>query len=169
MSSNKYVEANIAAGKLTAAAQGSGSFYREAIVTYEKTAADTDASILRFFKGLPPEAIITKLVINNDAIAGCTAVAVGFYGVQDYDNIGAIVGSGNQLATAADLSTAHASGSGLSGLTAVDQANLVKRVYELCGHTQITKLSAYDLALTLTTGGANTGTITLLLGYVLGN
>lgn len=167
MSTNAYVEANVVAGKLAAAAQsGIGSDDRQAIVTYEKTALDTSASILRFLKGISPDAIISNVRIANDAIAGCTAVKVGFYGVLDYDNIGAIVGSGNQLAAALDLSVAHASGSELSAISSVDQADRVKRVYELCGHTQSTKLPAYDLCLTLTTGGANTGTITLFADLV---
>lgn len=169
MSTNKYVETNIVAGKLAAAAQGAGALYREVVITYEKTASDNDASILRFIKGLAPEAIITRAFVNNDAIAGCTAVKVGFYGVQDYDLVGAIVGSGNQLATALDLSSAHVAGSGLDAHSAVDVADLPKRVWELAGHTQSTKLPAYDVALTLTTGGTATGTITLTLGYLLGN
>lgn len=169
MSTNKYVETNIAAGKLAAAAQGLGTLYREVVVTYEKTASDTSASILRFIKGLHPEAIITRCFVNNDALAGCTAVAVGFYGVQDYDNVGAIVGSGNQLAAALDLSSAHVAGSALDAHSSVDAADLAKRVWELCGHTQSTKLPAYDLALTLTTGGSATGTITVTVGYLLGN
>lgn len=167
MSTNAYVETNIAAGKLAAAAQGLGSQHRTAVVTYEKTASDTSASILRFFKGLSPDIIITNLRVGNDAIAGCTAVKAGFYGVLDYDNVGAIVGSGNQLATAADFSSAHAAGSELSLMTAVDQADRAKRLYELCGHTQSTKLPAYDLCLTLTTGGSATGTITLFLDYIV--
>lgn len=168
MSTNKYVETNIAAGKLAAAAQGGGSKMVEAIVTYEKTAADNDASVLRFFKGLSPDLIVSNVLILNDALAGCTAVAIGFYGVLDYDNVGAIVGSGNQLSTSRDLSTAHASGSDLSGVNSVDQADRVKRIYELCGHTQITKLPAYDLALTLTTGGTATGTITVKAAFLQG-
>lgn len=168
MSTNAYVETNIAAGKLAAAAQGLGAAVREVIVTYEKTAADTDASILRFIKALQPEDIILDIEVLNDAITGCTAVAVGFYGVLDYDGVGAIVGSGNQLAAALNLGSAHASGSGISGVTAVDVADRVKRIYELCGHTQITKLPAYDLCLTLTTGGTNTGTITLRVKILQG-
>lgn len=169
MSTNAYVETNVAAGKLAAAAQsGLGGIVRQAVIVYEKTALDTSGSILRFFKGMDPDVIIRSLMVGNDAIAGCTAVKAGFYGVLDYDNIGAIVGSGNQLATAADLSAAHVSGSELSLLTAVDMADRAKRIYELCGHTQTTKLPAYDLCLTLTTGGANIGTITLFLDTIQG-
>jgi hypothetical protein len=168
MSTNAYVETNIVAGKITAAAQGLGSKERKILVTYEKTASDTSASILRFVKGLSPDDIISNVLIANDALAGCTSVAVGFYGVLDYDNVGAIVGSGNQLAAALDLSSAHASGSELSAISSVDQADRVKRIYELCGHTQATKLPAYDLCLTLTTGGSATGTITLLITIAQG-
>lgn len=169
MSTNAYVEANLVAGKLAAAANyGVGSISRQAIITYEKTASDNSASILRFFKGLSPDVIIRNCFIENDALAGCTAVAVGFYGVLDYDLIGAIVGSGNQLAAALDLSSAHAAGSGLSAVSSVDQANRGKRIYELVGHTQATKLPAYDLCLTLTTGGTATGTITVFLDTVQG-
>lgn len=168
MSTNKYVDTNINSGKICNAANGVGAVNRESIVTYAKTALDNDTSILRIIKGLSPDDIISNIKVVNDAIAGCTSVKVGFYGVLDFDNIGAIVGSGNQLANALDLSVGHASGSELSAISAVAVADRVKRIYELVGHTQTTKLPAYDLCLTLTTGGTNTGNITVIVNIVQG-
>lgn len=168
MSTNAYVNTNIAAGKIGAAAHISGSLVRKMVQTYEKVAGDTDAGILRFFKGLSPDVIISNLLYCGDALAGMTSVKAGFYGVLDWDNVGAIVGSGNQLATAVDLHSAVASGSETSLMSNVDVADRGKRIYELCGHTQLTKLPAYDLCLTLTTGGVAAGTMTLICEYVQG-
>lgn len=169
MATNLYVNADLIAGKLAASANLAGQKKYSACITYSKTASDTDGSVLRFIKGLPANAIIRNVQVLNAAIAGCTAVAVGFYATQKADGTGgAIIGSGNQLAAALDLSSGHASGSELSAITAVSVANRAARVYELAGHTAITKFDAYDLALTLTTGGANTGAITLLVDYTQG-
>jgi len=169
MATNLYVNADLIAGKLAASANLAGQQNYSAVITYSKTASDNDTSVLRFVKAIPANAIIRDVRILNAAISGCTAVAVGFYAVQKADGTGgAIVGSGNQLAAALDLSSARASGAEGSAVTAVSQANRAKRVYELAGHTEVTKLDAYDLALTLTTGGTNTGVITLLVDYIQG-
>lgn len=165
---NAYVNTNVAAGKLADAAQLMGSPTRKMVGTFEVAAADDNGSIYRVFKGLSPDIIITNILVCNDAITGGTQYDVGLYGVLDYDGIGAVVsGKANCFANNLDLSSAHARGSELSGISALDVADSGKRLYEIAGHTQSTKLPAYDLCLTADTVGSGAGTVTVILEYVI--
>lgn len=155
---NVYVDSNLAAGKLAAAVNEMGSKVVRGIAVFSVGATDAAGSVYRLFKGLSPDMIVQSLSILNDALTGASSVKFGFYGVQDYDNVGAIVGSGNQLGSAIDISSGNPISSGLvTVMKAVAIADRSKRIYELCGHTQLTKLPAYDLCMTMTamTTGAN--------------
>jgi hypothetical protein len=48
------------------------------MANFEVAAADDNASIYRLFK-LPPTAIVTSLIVGNDAIAGLTDPQFGLY------------------------------------------------------------------------------------------
>lgn len=161
-----YQNADYVAGKLADAAQLLGSPVRKMVGTFEVAAADSDGSKYRVFKALSPDIIITDIKVGNDAITGGTVYDIGLYGVLDYDGIGAVV-SANCFANDLDMSSAHASGSELSGISAVDVANRGKRLYQIAGHTQLTKLPAYDLVVTAATVGSGAGTITLIVEYVI--
>jgi len=163
---NAYQNTNVVAGKLADAAQLLGSPLRKMVGTFEVAAADDNGSIYRVFKGLSPDIVITNILVGNDAITSGTAYDVGLYGVLDFDGVGAVV-SANCFANNLDMSSAHASGSELSGISAVDVANRGKRLYEIAGHTQLTKLPAYDLCVTADTVGSGAGTVTLIVEYVI--
>lgn len=163
---NAYQDANYVAGKLSSAAALMGSPSRKMVATFEVAAADSDGSIFRVFKGLSPDIVITNILVCNDAITGGTAYDVGVYGVLDFDGVGAVV-SAACFASNLDLSSAHVRGSELSGISALDVANSNKRLYEVVGHTQLTKLPAYDIALTADTVGSGAGTVTVILEYVM--
>lgn len=163
---NAYMDANYVAGKLADAAQLVGSPSRKMVATFEVAAADSDGSIYRVFKGLNPNIVVTNILVGNDAITSGTDYDIGLYGVLDYDNVGAVVNA-NVFADGLNLSSAHVSGSELSGISNVDVANRGKRLYEIAGHTSITKLPGYDLAVTANTVGSAAGTITVLLEYVM--
>lgn len=163
---NAYQNTNVVAGKLADAAQLLGSPVRKMVGTFEVAAADDNGSIYRVFKGLSPDIVVTNILVGNDAITGGTAYDIGLYGVLDYDGVGAVV-SANCFANNLDVSSAHVSGSELSGISAVDVANRGKRLYEIAGHTQLTKLPAYDLCVTADTVGSGAGTVTVILEYVV--
>jgi hypothetical protein len=105
--------------------------------------------------------IITDVKIGNDKITSGTSYDVGFYNVES----GAVVDA-DELAATLDLSSAHASGSELSAISAVDVANIGKKVYELLGLTASTKAVAYDLCITANTVGSAAGTITVFVEWI---
>lgn len=138
------------------------------IGTYEKTAADTDGSILRLGK-IPSGAIpiYNKSNLFNDAIAGLTAVDVGIY--KTLANGGAVVDAnlfsaaldphaGNARTAPAKLMQTHPLIEE-DGLTVLALTNLV--------NTTTLVDEEFDVALTLTTGGANTGTISYELFFMI--
>lgn len=159
---NAYVEANIAAGKLAAAAQSTGAEERQILVTFNPAAADSDGSIYRIAKALSPDLILRNALICNEVVTGGTDWDLGLYEPLNDAGVGAVVIKDCYL-NGGDLSSAHASGSELSAISAVAAADRVKRIYEIAGHTQTTKKAAYDIALTANVVGSGTGAITVLL------
>lgn len=156
---NKYVNTDAAANNLVGAAAGGA----EIVVkqeTFEVAAADSDGSVYRVFKGLAADLILVDLKIANDAITGGTDWDAGFYET----DLGAVV-SKDCLLNGGDLSSAHARGSELSGMSAVDVANVKKSIYEIAGHTASTKKASYDLALTANTVGSGAGTVSVIATF----
>ncbi len=165
---NIYVDTNINTGKLANNTAALGGITKTAIQSFVVTNGDLAGSVYRIFKGLSPDIIIKSLRLYNDALTGASSVSAGFYGVQDYDNVGAIVGSGNQIASAVDISAGNpVTSTPLVFDKAISIANREVPLYTLAGHTQLTKLPAYDLCLTMTamTNGA-TGNVCVILEYV---
>lgn len=165
---NGYVDANIALGKLANNAACMGGTLKCAIQSFAVASTDAAGSIYRIFKGMSPDIIIKSVRLYNDALTGASSVNFGAYGVLDYDNVGAIVGSGNQIASAIDISAGNAiTSTPLVFDKSISIANREVPLYTLVGHTQLTKLPAYDLCLTMTamTTGAN-GNVCVLLEYV---
>ena len=166
---NDYVNADTAANKLVASVNsGKGQKTVTMIQTFEVAAADSDGSIYRIFKNLDPELIPVNIQIANDAITAGTVYDVGLYETLNEGQGGTVV-SDAVFASALDLSSAHVSGSELSAISAIDQANRSKRIWELAGHTQATKKAGYDLCLTADTVGSAAGTITVIATFALGN
>lgn len=155
---DKYVNADIVAGKKGSPFQVGGTLLMTLCETEEVAAADADGDVYRFFRAVPADAKIVDLLVFNDAITAGTDYDIGFY----ESNSGAVVDK-DALLDGGDLSSAHAAGSGLSGISAVDVANLVKPIYELAGHTAATKKPSYDICVTANTVGSAAGTITLQL------
>ena len=160
---DKYVNTNVAAGKLANPALQSGAQPKGFVVTFEVAVADDNGSVYRLCR-LPSSAILTKLDINADAITAGTDYDVGFYKV----GVGGAVVDKDELADGLDLSSGAAIGSEAQGLSAVDIANLGKKVYELLGLTVATKEEYYDLAITANTVGSAAGTITVRGEYIQG-
>lgn len=165
---NVYVDTNIAAGKLANNAACMGGKIICAIQSFVVANTDAAGSVYRVFKGISPDAVIKSVRLYNDALTGATSVSCGFYGVQDYDLVGAIVGSGNQIASAVDISAGNpVTATPLVFDKAISIANREVPIFTLAGHTVITKLPAYDICLTMTamTTGA-TGNVCVILEYV---
>jgi len=167
---NKYVNADVVAGKKATAAfiHGTEDFF--AVTTFEVAVADDDGSIYRVLKNVPQEYIPARIEIYNDAIAGGTDFDLGFY--KSFDELAAdgTVIDKEALAATLDMSAAALRGSPKEGLNAVDIADAQKRLYELAGDTLVpfTKEIGYDIAFTANTVGAAAGTITALFWFVRG-
>lgn len=156
---DKYVILDTYPNAISANAGGSGDL-RKSVISFEVAAADDDGSVYRLMQ-INANSIITDIKIGNDEITSGTSYDVGFYNVES----GAVVDA-DELAATLDLSSAHASGSELSGISAVDVANRGKKVYELLGLTSTTKAVAYDLCITANTVGSAAGTITVFVEWI---
>ncbi len=166
---NAYVDADVVAGKLGGAIGVRGNKAVHLIQSFTIASTDQAGSIYRVFKGVSPDMIIRRIEILNDALTGATSVSLGLYGVLDYDNVGAVV-SAACFMSAKDISAGNPiTGSPFNGLSAVTIANREKRVYELAGHTQTTKLPAYDIGMLFTamTTGAN-GNVCVMIDAIQG-
>ena len=148
---NNYVDTDIVAGKLGVNTRVQGGQMRTAIQSFVVGSTDAAGSIYRIFKGMSPDIVIKSVRLYNDALTGATSVSFGAYGVLDLDGVGAIVGSGNQIASAVDISAGNPVTA--TSLVFDKQISIVNRevpLFTLVGHTQSTKLPAYDLCLTMT-------------------
>lgn len=168
---NGYVDANYGATapKLgNNIGGGNGGVVKTMIQSFVVGSTDAAGSIYRVFKGVSPDVVIKSVRLYNDALTGATSVSCGLYGVLDYDLVGAIVGSGNQFASAVDISAGNAvTSTPLVFDKALSIANRNQPLYIVAGHTQLTKLPAYDICLTMTamTTGA-TGNVCLVIEFV---
>lgn len=157
---DKYANTDIVSGKKGAPGRAAPSDLVWIFETIEVAAADTDASVYRFFKNLCPNLIPVSITVMCDAITSGTDYDLGFYKT----NLGAVIDKDN-LADGLDLSSASKV---LDGLKDVVIENRGKRLYELAGHTDTTKLAGYDLALTANTVGSAAGTISILACFAQG-
>ena len=90
---NKYASPNYALQKLDPAGTfGTGVCVCSSVMSFVMT-GDSVNSVYRLFKGIPGDAIITKLEIVNDAWTNCTSIDIALYQVLDFDGVGALVGS----------------------------------------------------------------------------
>lgn len=160
---NKYSDTLIEAGKLQKSALAVGSPELVMIAKVDVVAGDDDGSVYRILKGIDSSAIITGIEIYNGAITAGTDYDLGFYQTE----AGAVADK-DILVDGADLSSAHASGSPLNGLSAVTYDNFQKTIAQLLGLTDATRKMRYDIALTANTAGTADGTITVRIRYVQG-
>ncbi len=169
-----WIDADVVAGKRGQASKVSGAAERGFSATYEKLgAADGDGSVLGIIE-IPANAVLKSLLLNNDALTGCTSASLGYYrkakdGTFTDDAKSDGTSGKAVLMSAVDINAGKANGSEQNGLTTVDIADLAKKVYELLGWTVATKVDEdFVLALTLTTAGTAAGTITLRGTYIQG-
>lgn len=116
---------------------------------------ETDGTIYRVIKGLDPNAVVVSIKLFSSGISGFTSLTIGLYKM----GIGRPAKAAACYATGVDLHTANTIGTPVDGMGAITPALLNQPAYLLAGDTEQIKPGGYDLALTCTTAGTNTGTI----------
>lgn len=167
---NKYVDANLALGKLADGPNIGTAEVFAGVAIAAIAAADDDGSIYRLFKSLPGSLIPLQILITNDALTSGTDYDLGFYEPSVDGVTGAVIDK-DALMDGTSMSSARAEGAGVSGLTAtatIPLASAQKKIFELCGHTDATKKSGYDLALTANTVGSSAGSIVVKALFIQG-
>ncbi len=155
---DKYVNADVEAGKKAKAAFAAGAQTVTMIGTETIIADDDDGSAFRFFSGVPSNLIPVSIVVNHEAIIGGTDYDLGLYKV----NKGEVIDI-NLLMNNETLATAGTK----DGLEAVPVGDQAKTLAELSGQTDPD--SAYDIVLTGNTVGAAGGVdITIKATFVQG-
>lgn len=163
MATDRYTDTNQAAGNRTTALATLTADGKFGFATVEKTAADNDTSVLRFFKSVPVETTLAQVVVMTDAISGATDTDLGIYlpdggAVLDKD----LFMDGQTLASASRVLD------GTSNVAIENLGKTIKDLYETANSTTLDpSVRTVDIALTGNTFGTNTGTISLLArGFV---
>lgn len=163
---DKYVDANVAAGKKTDAVKASGAGILCLAFNFEVAAADSDASVFRLGK-LPANAVPIKAEIFADAAIDGTDFDLGLYkpGVA-----GAVVDKdllADGLNLAAGVAVTAGANNGLTNLGGADPiAAQGKALWELLG-LSVMGAPVYDLCITANTIGGAAGTISGFILYAL--
>ena len=163
---NKYASPNYALQKLDPAGTfGTGVCVKSSVYTFVMT-GDSVNSIYRLFKGIPGDAIITKLEIVNDAWTSCTSIDIALYQVLDFDGVGALVGNQASIVSAYDP---HAATTDWTNMPlAMGVAAHASNLWTLAGQAEYPpKYAAFDIGLyTVTNGGSATPNLTFKLSYI---
>ncbi len=162
---NKYVDADLVAGKKGNAINLVAADGFSGIATFETAAADDNDSVYRLFKNVDPNLIPVRLALANDAIAGFTDANVGLYQPLE---AGGVVVDDNCLADALDFSSAHSRILALDGLAAVDLADAKKTLWQLAGETLNNHKPSYDICITAIAAASAVGTVTAYAFFVQG-
>ncbi len=176
MAVDKYVSTLLAAGKLENAALCNGARIVGMVAT-EELAADGDASIYRFFKGVSGNLIpIEMKVYVDDAVTEAIDSDIGLY-EQSVGSVDGAVIDADVFADSLDLAVANGALPGTvagvtetpaDGLCSVDIANRTKKIYEHAGHTVNTSKDGYDICLTTNTDAGTGGTVTIVALFLEG-
>ena len=177
MAVDKYVHADVEAGKIINAALVNGASLVGMVAT-EEIAADGDGSIYRFFKGVSGNLIPVYLNIYvDDAVTEAVYTDVGLYEQTPPNGSDGAVIDADAFADSLDLATAGGALRGgvdgvtetpADGMASVDIANLTKKIYEHAGHTVNTAKEGYDICLTTNTDAGTGGTVTMIGLFIQG-
>ncbi len=171
MATNKYVNATLEAGSKVMPGQGAPGQILRLQGTYEKTASDSDGSVLRLGR-VPANAIpiYNTSTLNNDALTGASDIDIGVYkpsamggtdgAVVDKDLLsdGLNIASGNALASPIKAFQTH---------PAIDQFGLTLKQLVNVVNTVDDKNEEYDIAITGNTFGTAAATISWDLEFLL--
>ena len=115
------------------------------------------------FADIPASAILVECEILNDVVTAGTDWDLGLYKTDG----GAVVDK-DIYVDAADLSTGHANGSGLTGLSALNIDQSQKKLYENAAETLKTTDGSYDIALTANVVGSSVSTVVVKATFLQG-
>jgi len=158
---NKWVDANVAAGKKTAPSKVMPGMVFGFACTFEVAAADDNDSVYKLAL-IGGNMVPLTLSLNSDAIAGFTSMDLGFYteaGVAVDQDI---------LVAQHDVNGGFARGSELNLLHDLPIDKIGKPVYEILGKTLTTKENAYVLAITAVAAPSAAGTMSVYGTFLQG-
>lgn len=163
---DKYIDADAEAGSVFPAANVSGAGLIAMATTFEIAAADEDNSVYRIFKSIPASLIPAQIWINNDAIAAGTDYDIGFYKPE----YGAVIDKDALADGITTLTAAHALGSEITGMTALDASYVGKTIQEIINGklSTTTKYPNVDICLTANTVGTAAGTVSARALFIQG-
>lgn len=158
--SSKTIDTDIAARCL-------GGIVKCVPFSFEVAAADDNASIYRFIKGISPRAIPLKLELLSDATAGLTDVQFGTYKSLD---VGGAVIDVDCLAVSVDITAGKATLTEMLIPTGVAQDEIGKDLLDLSGVAEADKkkYGGLDIAMTTPAGASAAGTIAGHFWYIDG-
>jgi hypothetical protein len=139
-----------------------GAPVKTVMVSFEKTAADNDTSVIRVAKGFKNQQIV-GIRIENDALTGATDIDVGLYKGE-----GGEVVDADCFADELDINAGNAIMDGVIAMKDLDLADRNKTVAEIAGavNNATPPEGGYDIAITGNTFGTAVGTINVIIEYV---
>lgn len=135
--------------------------------SFEVAAADDNASIYRFIKGISGRVIPLSLILLSDATAGISDVQFGVYKSLDLD--GSVIDV-DALAVSVDITAGKATQTEMLIPTGISQAEVGSDLLSLCGVAEADKqkYGGVDIAMTTPTGASAAGTIAGYFYYIDG-
>lgn len=158
---DKYINSNVASGKLAKAAHNGGAEVFCMVEAFEVAAADDDGSVYRVFKNLPGNLIPIKIELSSDSITAGTDYELGLYET-------GVAGAAKDIDCLMGTTDLSSGQTATNGLAAVDIANAEQTLYELAGDTLSTSEPGYDVAVTANTVGSAAGTIMIKAWFIQG-
>lgn len=150
---DKYVDADVEAGKRASALFAYGTDTVTGVGTVAVASGDDDGSVYRVFSGVPSSLVPIYIEIHNTAVTGGTDYDLGLYTVDSGAVVDAdILADGISMGSARAIATSNN-----AGMTTIDIANGGQTLGTLSAQTDVD--SAYDIALTANTVGTASGTI----------
>ena len=140
--------------------QLNGATSRYVVDTIEKATTDVDGSVFYLGDPLPSNAVLHRIILENDALAGATDVDLGVY--ETVTNGSAVIVK-DCLLDGASLASAS-TGLGTNAFTKPTLANKHKQLWELAGLTADPK-KLMQISLTFNTAGSATGNIRILIEF----
>jgi hypothetical protein len=159
---DKYVNANIVAGKKAESFATVGQKTITLVQTVEIASGDDNGSVYRFFAGVPSTYIPVEITIVCDAITSGSDFDLGLYAVNGGEVVDKdVLMDGQTLA----IALTRATGNQL-GLSAVGKDAVTSTLGELSAQTNVS--AAYDIALTGNAVGTAAGTVSIIATFVQG-
>ncbi len=170
MPTNKYTNATTELGSRVLPGLGAPGRVLALVGTYEKTASDNDASVLRIGR-IPANAVplVPLSFLNNDALTGATDIDIGVYKPSALGGVDGAVVDKDILTDGINIAAGNALASPIKAFQAIAIENFGKSVKELVDAAAGTTSQAeeYDVAITGNTFGTAAGTITWSLLFLL--